>query len=70
MPSGDHGVDIKIFDLAKSVHWIVDESSCVGDSVGLKRRRMLPVNDDSDEETTAPPANDIYRLRQQKRFTK
>ncbi|KAL5279984.1 CSTF3 family protein [Megaselia abdita] len=70
IPSGDHGVDIKIFDLAKSVHWIVDDSTYTGDSSGLKRRRMLPVNDDSDDETTAPPANDIYRLRQQKRFTK
>lgn len=33
---------------------------------------MLPGNDDSDEEgaTPAPPARDIYRLRQQKRFNK
>ncbi|KAI8117748.1 Protein suppressor of forked [Lucilia cuprina] len=75
LPSGDPGCDIKIFDLAKSVHWIVDESSLTGDTSGgsgVKRRRMLPGGDDSDEETPtpAPPANDIYRLRQQKRFSK
>lgn len=73
LPSGDPGCDTKIFDLAKSVHWIVDESICAGDaSTGVKRRRMLPGGDDSDEEApaVAPPINDIYRLRQQKRFSK
>ncbi|KAM7350354.1 cleavage stimulation factor subunit su(f) [Cochliomyia hominivorax] len=75
LPSGDPGCDIKIFDLAKSVHWIVDESTLAGDApggTGVKRRRMLPGGDDSDEETPAPapPVNDIYRLRQQKRFSK
>ncbi|XP_005184856.1 protein suppressor of forked [Musca domestica] len=73
LPSGDPGCDTKIFDLAKSVHWIVDESVCSGDATaGIKRRRMLPGGDDSDEETptAAPPVNDIYRLRQQKRFSK
>ncbi|XP_067636108.1 protein suppressor of forked [Eurosta solidaginis] len=72
LPVGDHGCDTKLFDLAKSVHWIVDESVCTGDAGSLKRRRMLPGGDDSDEEAQAPapPANDIYRLRQQKRFSK
>uniref|UniRef100_A0A1I8PF42 Suppressor of forked domain-containing protein n=1 Tax=Stomoxys calcitrans TaxID=35570 RepID=A0A1I8PF42_STOCA len=73
LPSGDPGCDTKIFDLAKSVHWIVDESICAGDAAtGVKRRRMLPGGDDSDEEApaAAPPVNDIYRLRQQKRFSK
>ncbi|XP_029406026.2 protein suppressor of forked [Bactrocera neohumeralis] len=72
LPVGDHGCDTKLFDLAKSVHWIVDDSVCTGDAGSLKRRRMLPGGDDSDEEgqTPAPPANDIYRLRQQKRFSK
>ena len=41
---------------------------------GMKRRRILPGGgDDSDDEnagTANPPANDIYRLRQQKRFIK
>lgn len=57
--------------MAKSVHWIVDDSTFSGDG-GLKRRRMLPGGDDSDDEreTVAPPANDIYRLRQQKRFNR
>lgn len=72
MPSGDHGCDVKIFELAKSVHWIVDDSIQSGEGGNLKRRRMLPGGDDSDDETTAPPppAHDIYRLRQQKRFNK
>lgn len=69
MPNGaENGCDTKLFDLAKSVHWIVDDSNNAGD--GLKRR-MLPGNDDSDDEGAAPvppPANDIYRIRQQKRF--
>lgn len=71
VPNGvENGCDTKLFDLAKSVHWIVDDSTYSGDG-GLKRR-MLPGNDDSDEEgaATAPPAHDIYRIRQQKRFNK
>lgn len=53
----------------------MDESTLAGDTSGgsgVKRRRMLPGGDDSDEETPAPapPVNDIYRLRQQKRFSK
>lgn len=72
VPTGENGCDVKIFDLAKSVHWIVDDSVCTGESGAIKRRRMLPGGDDSDDETstTAPPAHDIYRLRQQKRFSK
>lgn len=69
MPNGaENGCDTKLFDLAKSVHWIIDDSNHAGEG-GLKRR-MLPGNDDSDDEGTAapPPANDIYRIRQQKRF--
>lgn len=67
VPNGsDNECDVKLFDLAKSVHWIVDDHH---GQDGLKRK-MLP-GDDSDDETTAPrppPAQDIYRLRQQKRF--
>lgn len=71
IPSADNGCDARLFDLAKSVHWIVDDSTFSGEG-GIKRRRMLPGGDDSDDEATgpAPPANDIYRLRQQKRFHK
>ena len=56
-----------MFDLAKSVHWIVDESND-GVSIGSKRRRTRLGGDDSEEEDLPPPpANDIYRQRQQKR---
>ena len=67
VPQGENGLDTKLFDLAKSVHWIVDESQYTNDG-GLKRRRIVPGEDSDDEEKTAPPTNDIYRLRQQKRF--
>lgn len=71
VPVIDNGLDTKLFDLAKSVHWIVDDSSYTNDSGG-KRRRLLPgAGDDSDDENAAaPPTHDIYRLRQQKRFNK
>ncbi|XP_019553197.1 protein suppressor of forked [Aedes albopictus] len=69
--AGENGNSIKLFDLAKAVHWIVDDSTYSGEG-GLKRRRMAPGGDDSDEETAlpAPPVNDVYRLRQQKRFNR
>lgn len=74
VPVAENGLDTKLFDLAKSVHWIVDESHQYTNE-GIKRRRILPGGgDDSDEENAAnsanPPVNDIYRLRQQKRFNK
>lgn len=71
VPCGDHSGDIRLFDFAKSVHWIVDDSTYSGE-IGLKRRRMLPGGDDSDDDTQAlvPPVIDVYRLRQQKRFSK
>jgi cleavage stimulation factor subunit 3 len=64
----DNGMDTKLFDLAKSVHWIVDDSSYTND--GGKRRRLLPggADDSDDENASAPPTHDIYRLRQQKRL--
>lgn len=82
VPAADNGCDVRLFDLAKSVHWIVGDSTQTGgngtggngsggggESGNLKRRRMLPGGDDSDDDTMpAPPAHDIYRLRQQKRF--
>lgn len=71
VPTGENGCDLKLFDLAKSVHWIVDDSTYSSEG-GLKRRRIVPGGDDSDDDAQAPPppANDIYRLRQQKRFNK
>lgn len=67
----ENGCDTRLFDLAKSVHWIVDDSTYSGDG-GLKRKRIVTGEDESDDEgqASAPPINDLYRLRQQKRFTK
>ncbi|XP_069684937.1 protein suppressor of forked isoform X2 [Periplaneta americana] len=80
-PTADNGCDTKLFDLAKSVHWIVDEGQegtlTLPGGGGTKRRRKLGTGergvviglDDSedDELSGAPPVNDIYRQRQQKR---
>ena len=46
--------------MAKSVHWIVER-----DAPGRPPKKRA--NDSDDEETPAPPVNDIYRQRQQKR---
>ncbi|XP_017062869.1 protein suppressor of forked [Drosophila eugracilis] len=76
-PNGDNELSPKIFDLAKSVHWIVDTSTYTGvqhsvTAIPPRRRRLLPGGDDSDDElqTAVPPTHDIYRLRQLKRFAK
>ncbi|CAG9853884.1 unnamed protein product [Phyllotreta striolata] len=57
--------DVRLFDLAKSVHWIIEE----GGGIGLKKRRRLGAGMDGsdDEDMPLPPSNDIYRQRQQKR---
>ncbi|KAL1140992.1 hypothetical protein AAG570_000918, partial [Ranatra chinensis] len=63
VPQGDNGCDTRLFDLAKSVHWIIDnEDGGVG---SVKRRKVGDESDDEDH--MAPPVNDIYRQRQQKR---
>ncbi|KAG8235252.1 hypothetical protein J437_LFUL014739 [Ladona fulva] len=72
LPTGDNGYDTKLFDLAKSVHWIVEDGQ---DAAGMRRKRKIGgvsvglMGDDSEEDdfSGAPPANDIYRARQQKR---
>ncbi|XP_016978138.1 protein suppressor of forked [Drosophila rhopaloa] len=76
-PNGDNELSPKIFDLAKSVHWIVDTSTYTGvqhsvTAIPPRRRRLLPGGDDSDDDlqTAVPPTHDIYRLRQLKRFAK
>ncbi|KAJ8954152.1 hypothetical protein NQ318_005746 [Aromia moschata] len=64
-PPSENGGDVRLFDLAKSVHWIVEESG----AIGLKRRKRVGVSMDGsdDEDLPLPPSNDIYRQRQQKR---
>lgn len=61
----ENGGDVRLFDLAKSVHWIVED----GGSSGAKRRKRIGLSMDGsdDEELPLPPTNDIYRQRQQKR---
>ncbi|KAI4455289.1 rna cleavage stimulation factor [Holotrichia oblita] len=61
----ENGSDVRLFDLAKSVHWIVEE----GGGIGIKRRKRIGLSLDGsdDEEMPLPPSNDIYRQRQQKR---
>ncbi|CAG9829606.1 unnamed protein product [Diabrotica balteata] len=63
-PAESNG-DVRLFDLAKSVHWIVEE----GGGIGLKRRKRTGIGLDGsdDEDAPLPPTNDIYRQRQQKR---
>ncbi|KAJ8971490.1 hypothetical protein NQ314_000675 [Rhamnusium bicolor] len=64
-PFENGGGDVRLFDLAKSVHWIVEE----GGGIGLKRRKRVGLSMDGsdDEDMPLPPSNDIYRQRQQKR---
>ncbi|CAH0699571.1 unnamed protein product [Spodoptera exigua] len=65
-PTMENGCDTKLFDLARSVHWIVDDEGIT--TVASKaRRRKAGEDSDDDELGVAPPANDIYRQRQQKR---
>ncbi|KAF7987512.1 hypothetical protein HCN44_003274 [Aphidius gifuensis] len=66
-PIADNGCDTKLFDLAKSVHWIVDESNDGSSIVGKRKRTRVGGEDSEDEDLPPPPANDIYRQRQQKR---
>ncbi|XP_054289118.1 protein suppressor of forked isoform X2 [Macrosteles quadrilineatus] len=60
---GENGCDTKLFDLAKSVHWVVDVDN------GGRKKRKIGGGDESDDDDAsgAPPINDIYRQRQQKR---
>ncbi|KOB77021.1 Suppressor of forked [Operophtera brumata] len=66
LPDKQNGCDTKLFDLARSVHWIVDDEGIT--TVASKgRRRKAGDDSDDDELGVAPPVNDIYRARQQKR---
>ena len=59
-PGAPNGHSASQFEVAKSVHWIVER-----DAPGRPPRKRA--NDSDDEEAPAPPVNDIYRQRQQKR---
>lgn len=59
----ENGGDVRLFDMAKSVHWIVEDGG-VG---GIKRRKRRGFDGSDDEDLPMPPSNDIYRQRQQKR---
>ncbi|CAH0549003.1 unnamed protein product [Brassicogethes aeneus] len=63
VPLPSESGDIRLFDLAKSVHWIIEEGG------GIKRRKRIGLSLDGsdDEDMPLPPSNDIYRQRQQKR---
>lgn len=65
-PPAENGSDVRLFDLAKSVHWIVEEGGNV--LSGKRRKRIgLGLDGSDDEDAPLPPSNDIYRQRQQKR---
>ena len=59
-PGASNGHSAGQFEVAKSVHWIVER-----DAPGRPAKKRT--NDSDDEDAQAPPANDIYRQRQQKR---
>ncbi|RXG61970.1 Cleavage stimulation factor subunit 3, partial [Armadillidium vulgare] len=56
------GQDVRLFELSKSVHWVIDSS---GD-----RKRRLVLGEDSDDDDGNKPllTSDIYRARQQKKI--
>ena len=58
--SGSH--DIRLFELSKSVHWILDPSG--------ERKRRIATGDDSDDDDINKPylSSDIYRARQRKKI--
>jgi len=59
---GGEGHSAKLFDLAKSVHWIVDSDTS-------KKRKSMGKDDESDDDSNiSAPSNDIYRKRQQKKI--
>ncbi|KAI5640431.1 suppressor of forked protein (Suf) domain-containing protein [Phthorimaea operculella] len=65
-PVQENGCDTKLFDLARSVHWIMDDDGLTTIS-NKARRRKAGEDSDDDDLGVAPPVNDIYRQRQQKR---
>ena len=61
--SGGESHSTKLFDLARSVQWIVD-----GD-LGRKRKSVGRGEEDSDDDSNlSAPSNDVYRSRQKKKI--
>ena len=59
-PSQGEGHSTKLFDLAKSVHWVVDDR---------KRKSVGRGEEDSDDDSNlSAPSNDVYRSRQKKKI--
>jgi len=58
--AGDPGHSTKLFDLAKSVHWVVDDRKRKGNSRGEE--------DSDDDSNLSAPSNDVYRSRQKKKI--
>lgn len=67
LPVADNGCDTKLFDYAKSVHWIVDETNDATTIGGKRRRTRMRGEDSEDEDPQLPPDDDVFRQRQQKR---
>jgi len=65
VPAPTENGDVRLFDIAKSVHWIIEENG----GLGIKRRKKLGLSMEGsdDEDVHLPPMNDIYRQRQQKK---
>ncbi|XP_018329135.1 protein suppressor of forked isoform X2 [Agrilus planipennis] len=63
--SAENGGDLRLFDIAKSVHWVVDEAQ--GGIIKRRKRVALALDASDDEDMILPPVNDIYRQRQQRR---
>eukprot|EP00096_Caligus_rogercresseyi_P003918 TRINITY_DN1779_c0_g2_i1.p1 TRINITY_DN1779_c0_g2~~TRINITY_DN1779_c0_g2_i1.p1 ORF type:complete len:103 (+),score=11.57 TRINITY_DN1779_c0_g2_i1:742-1050(+) len=64
--ASSNGHDVKLFDMAKSVHWVVDGSS--GENGRKRRKGVRGDESDEEDESGSAPVNDIYRMRQQKRM--
>jgi len=58
--NGTHPHSTNLFDLAKSVQWIV------GDESSRKRKPAARKDDSDDDSNISAPTNDLYRKRQQK----
>lgn len=58
--TGSH--DVRLFELSKSVHWVVDPS-------GDRKRKLIATEDSDDEDGNKPVlTSDIYRARQQRKM--